>query len=265
VTLLDDFFIRALIGGLGIALVSGPLGCIVVWRRLAYFGDTLAHASILGVVIAVFTEINLMLAVFVVASLVAFALTVLQRRTALASDALLGLLAHATLAFGLVAIALFGAQQVDLMSLLFGDILSMTQQDVLLIFIAAVVILLCLAFVWRSLFATTVSAELAEAEGLSAKNVELVFMLLMAALVALSLKLVGALLITALLLMPAASARRFAKSPESMAIIASLFGCVSVVGGLCMSLYLDTPAGPSIVVFAALVFLITLSRTSRSG
>lgn len=256
--MLDDFFIRALLGGIGIALIAGPLGCTVVWRRLAYFGDTLAHASILGVVAAVVSEISVTLAVFMVAALVALLLLFLQRRTIVSSDALLGLLAHGTLALGLVALSLIGNRGVDLMALLFGDILAISKRDVVIIYLAAVCLCGLLLLLWRPLFASTVSAELAEAEGMHPRIVELVFMLLIAALVALALKLVGALLITALLLIPAASARRFASSPESMAIASMGFGCLAVIGGLLASLFLDTPAGPSIVVSAGFVFLLTM-------
>ncbi len=262
--MLDDFFIRALLGGVGIALIAGPLGCNVVWRRLAYFGDTLAHASILGVVAAVVAEISVTLAVFVVAGLVALLLLFLQRRTVVSTDALLGLLAHGTLAFGLVALSLIGNRGVDMMALLFGDILAISKMDVVVIYVAAAVLSLVLLLIWRPMFASTVSAELAEAEGMRPRIIELVFMLLIAALVALALKLVGALLITALLLIPAASARRFSATPEVMALVSMIFGCLSVVGGLFASLFLDTPAGPSIVVSAGILFLLTLLPIYRS-
>lgn len=262
--MLDDFFIRALLGGIGIAVIAGPLGCNVVWRRLAYFGDTLAHASILGVVAAVVSEISVTLAVFIVAALVALLLLFLQRRTVVSTDALLGLLAHGTLALGLVALSLIGNRGVDLMALLFGDILAISKQDVLIIYLAAAGLCGVLLVLWRPMFASTVSAELAEAEGMRPRTVELVFMLLIAALVALALKLVGALLITALLLIPAASARRFASSPESMALVSMVFGCLSVVGGLSASLFLDTPAGPSIVVSAGFLFLLTMLPLYRN-
>lgn len=253
---LDDFLVRAMLGGVGIAAIAGPLGCIVVWRRLAYFGDTLAHAAILGVVFSVVSGFNLTLAVFVVAALVALALWFMQRRSSVPADALLGLLAHGTLALGLVGLSLVSTRNVDVMALLFGDILSISKFDIGVVAVSAAVMLLVLAVLWRSLFAATVSAELAEAEGIRLWVVELGFMLLIAALVALAIKLVGALLITALLLIPAASARRFASSPEHMALLAVLMGCVAVLGGLTFSLYADTPAGPSIVVLASVIFVL---------
>lgn len=261
--MLDDFFVRAMLGGIGIALIAGPLGCNVVWRRLAYFGDTLAHASILGVVAAVISEISITLAVFVVAALVAVLLLFLQRRTSVSTDALLGLLAHSALAIGLVALSLIGNRGVDLMALLFGDILSVSKQDLLVIYVSVIGLSSVLFFLWRPLFAATVSEELAEAEGLRPRTLEMIFMLLIAALVALALKLVGALLITALLLIPAACARRFSDSPEAMALVAMLCGCLSVAGGLFASLYLDTPAGPSIVVCASSLFLLSCFSTFR--
>ncbi len=256
--MLDDFFVRAIVAGVGVALVAGPLGCFIVWRRLAYFGDTLSHSALLGVALALILQVNITAAVFAVSALVALSLLGLQRRASLSSDSLLGLLAHSSLALGLVALAFLPSVRVDLMGFLFGDILAVSIPDLAVIYLGGAAVALVLAFVWRPLFAATVNYELAEAEGMRPDRANVIFMLLMATVIAISMKIVGVLLITALLIIPAATARRMARGPEAMALIAAVLGVVSVVAGLFGSLEWDTPSGPSIVVAALILFLLAL-------
>lgn len=255
----DDFFVRALVAGIGIALVAGPLGCFVVWRRLSYFGDTLAHSAVLGVSLAIFLEINIIASVFVIAILISLLLLFLQKKGGLASDALLGLMSHSALALGLVAIAFMTWVRIDLNALLFGDILSVSKLDITIVWAGGILVMVVLAFIWRQLFAATVNEELAQAEGMKPDRANLVFMVLMALIIAISMKIVGVLLITALLIIPAATARRVSSSPEQMAVLAALFGVLAVVGGLFGSLRWDTPSGPSIVVMAMVLFVLTLT------
>ena len=255
---LDDFFSRALLAGVGLALTTGPLGCFIVWRRMAYFGDTMAHSALLGVALAFLFEINLTAGVFIVATLVSLALLALQRRGALSTDALLGILSHSTLALGLVILAFMTWVRVDLMGFLFGDILAVSRLDVALIWGGGALVIAVVALMWRPLLAATVDEELAEAEGMAPERSRLVFMLLMALVIAIAMKLVGILLITALMIVPAATARRFAATPEQMALMASLAGAAAVVAGLFGSLRFDTPSGPSIVVAALGLFLLSL-------
>ena len=261
--MLDDFFIRALLAGIGVALVAGPLGCFIVWRRMAYFGDTIAHASLLGVVFAFVLEINLIIGVFAVAALITLSLVLLGRSKTLPTDALLGILAHSTLALGLVTISLLAWLRVDLAAYLFGDILSVSHGDLAIIYLAGAAILATLILIWRPLLAGTVSHDMAEAEGLHPERARIIFTLLMAAVVAAAMKVVGILLITSLLIIPAATARRFAPTPEWMAVIAAAIGASAVVGGLYGSLAYNTPSGPSIVVTALVLFLISLMPLQR--
>ena len=257
--MLDDFFLRALIAGVGVALVAGPLGCFVVWRRLAYFGDTLSHAALLGVALAFLMQVNITLSVFTVSVMVSLALLGLQRRASLSSDALLGLLAHSSLALGLVALAFMSWVRIDLMGFLFGDILAVSKFDILAVYVGGAAVLAVLVMIWTPLFAATISRELAEAEGLRPDRANLIFMILLATVIAISMKIVGVLLITAMLIIPAATARRLSGGPEQMAVIAALVGAIAVVGGLFASLEWDTPSGPSIVVAALVLFLASLS------
>lgn len=272
--MLDDFFTRALVAGIGVALVAGPLGCFIVWRRMAYFGDTLSHAALLGVALSLLLNINTTLAVGAVSVVIATLLVLLRRNETFSSDALLGLLSHSALALGLVCLAFMTWVRVDLLGLLFGDILAVTRIDIALIYAGGGIVLLVLALIWRQLFAATVSPDLAAGEGLRPERTELIFMILTAIVIAISLKIIGALLITALLIIPAAAARRLSTSPEQMAALAAIIGSASVVGGLYASLNYDTPSGPSIVVAAVVLFTLSLvpggllvrwMRTNRSG
>ena len=261
--MLDDFFSRAIIAGVGLAVVTGPLGCFVIWRRMAYFGDTMAHSALLGVALAFLFEFNLMVGVFIVAGLVSIALLLLERRRALSTDALLGILSHSALALGLVMVAFMTWIRIDLMGFLFGDILAVSRLDIAFIYGGGAIVLAGIAWLWRPLLAATVNAELAEAEGLHPERSRFVFMLLMALVIAIAMKIVGILLITSLMIIPAATARRFAVTPEGMAVMASVAGATAVVAGLFGSLELDTPSGPSIVVAALVLFVLTFLPFGR--
>jgi zinc transport system permease protein len=256
--MMDDFLLRAVIAGLGVACVSGPLGCFIIWRRMAYFGDTMAHSALLGVAVGFLAGIDVTVGVIGVSVLVAILLVSLQRTRWLATDTLLGILSHTALSFGLVAIGLMAWLRLDLFTYLFGDILAVTMDDVVAIWAGGAVVLAILCAIWRPLLAATVHEDLARAEGVPALPVRLAFMLIIAAVIALAMKIVGILLITSLLIIPAAAARRFASTPEGMAIIAAFIGMVAVVCGLFASLDLDTPAGPSIVAAAAILFALSL-------
>ena len=261
--MLDDFFIRALIAGIGIALVTGPLGCFIIWRRLSFFGDTLAHAALLGVTMAVFFEINIAFSVFLISSVVALILIKLQKNTKLPGDALLGLLAHSSLAVGLVVIGFLTSIRFDVMGLLFGDILAVNQNDLLLIWIGGAFILLILKFIWKPLFASTVNHELAEAEGMEPNKFNAIFTVLMAAVIAISIKIVGLLLITGMLIMPAAMGRNLSDNPQQMVKLSVVGGLLSVIIGLFSSLQLNTPSGPSIITAALILFCFSLIKFKR--
>jgi zinc transport system permease protein len=256
--MLDDFFIRALLAGIGIAIIAAPLGCFVVWRRLAYFGDTLAHSALLGVSFALLFEINITVSVFLISIVISLLLYMMQKRGGLSSDAVLGLLSHSALALGLVAIAFMTWVRIDLNALLFGDILSVSRFDVGFVWAGSLFALAVLVIIWRNLFAVTVNEQLARAEGMNPDVVNMIFMVLMALVIAISMQIVGVLLITALLIIPAASARQLATGPEQMAVVAAIIGIAAVVGGLYASLGWDTPSGPSIVVMALMLFIISL-------
>ena len=260
----DDFFIRAIFAGIGIAFVTGPLGCFVVWRRLSYFGDTLAHSALLGVTIAYSLDFNIAVSIFFISSAIALILIQLQRKTNLPSDALLGLLAHSSLAVGLVVIGFLTFIRFDIMGLLFGDILAVNKKDLFIIWFGGALILIVLKFIWKPLFASTVNYELAEAEGLNPDKAKAIFTVLLAALIAISIKLVGVLLITGMLIIPTAMARNLSDNPKKMVVFSIIGGLLSVFIGLFSSLEFNTPSGPSIIAAALILFIISLFKIKQT-
>ena len=259
----DDFFIRALVAGLGIALVTGPLGCFVIWRRLSFFAGTLAHSSLLGVTLAFSFDINISFSVLLISSAVALILLRLQKSTKLPNDALLGLLAHSSLAVGLVVIGFLSYIRFDIMGLLFGDILAVNKKDLLVIWIGGSIILLIIKVIWKPLFASTVNYELAEAEGMKPEKINAIFTILMAAIIAISIKMVGILLITGMLIIPAAMARNLSNNPKQMIIISIIGGLLAVILGLYSSLEFNTASGPSIITAALVLFVFSMFNIKK--
>ncbi len=257
--LLDDFLVRALAAGLGVAVVAGALGCFLVWRRMAYFGATLAHAALLGVALGLLFEIHVNLGILAVCLVVSASLVALQYRHVLATDTLLGILAHGALALGLVALSFMETLRIDLMAYLFGDILAVTAGDLAWIYGGGAAVLVALLALWRPLLFITVHEELARVAGVATGPVRLAFMLLISVVIAVAMKIVGILLIVSMLIIPAAAARQLAKTPEQMALLAAGAGMLAVALGLAGSLQWDTPAGPSIVVAATLLFAASLA------
>lgn len=261
--MIEDFFVRAMLGGVGVVLATGPLGCFMVWRRMAYFGATLSHSALLGVVLGLALGVNLTLGIIAVCLAVAVALVALEQRRILASDTLMGILAHSTLAFGIVAIAFMPSVRLDLMGYLFGDVLAVSMDDLILIWGAVIAVGVGLMVIWRPLLAATVHEELASVEGVPVIGVRILFMMMLALVIAVGMKIVGILLIVSLLLLPAAAARRLSATPEGMAAGAVVIGIASVIAGLAASLALDAPAGPAIVVVATAIFAVIYAWPKR--
>ncbi len=252
--MIDDFLLRAALAGLGVALAAAPLGCFVVWRRMAYFGDATAHAAILGVALSLALSLPIVLGTLAMALIMAMTVSTLSGR-GYAIDTLLGVLAHSALAFGLVAVSFIEGVRIDLMAYLFGDILSVSWTDLGVVWIGAGLVLGLLWWRWSALLTATLNPELAHAGGIDPKREQLVLTLSLAVVVAVAIKVVGVLLIAALLIVPPAAARPFSHTPEGMALRAAGIGGVSALGGLWASYLLDTPTGPTVVCVAALFFV----------
>lgn len=253
--MLDDFMTRATLAGVGVAFAAAPLGCFVVWRRMAYFGDATAHAAILGVALSLALEMSIFPGALAIALVMALTVTLLAGR-GYAMDTLLGVLAHSALAFGLVAVSFLSGIRIDLMAYLFGDILAVSRSDLLVIWGGAAAVMALIGWRWSSLLTSTLNEELAYASGLDPKREQFVLTVSLAITVAVAIKVVGVLLIAAMLIIPAAAARGLARTPEAMAVIAAGIGALSAVAGLRAAYIFDTPAGPSIVCVAALAFAV---------
>jgi len=259
-----QFLLLALAAGLAVATVAGPLGSLVVWQRMAYFGDSLAHGALLGIALGLWLSIPGAYAVLVVCVLIALLLGWLERRSSISGDTLLGIVSHGALALGLVAITLVPGGRTDMEALLFGDILTVTVAEVLGMWALSIAVLLVLGKLWPSLIALIVHRDLARVEGIPVARYELMAKLLLALTVAIAMKIVGVLLITALLIIPAAAARHFSHTPERMALWASTIAALSVVAGLLVSLVWNTPVGPSMVLGACGIFLLARTAGSRA-
>lgn len=253
--LLDLFLLRAALAGVGVALAAAPLGCFVVWRRMAFFGDATAHAAILGVALALAVGAPVFAGVLIVA--LAMALFIGWRNERQSVDTALGVAAHSALALGLVAVSFLEGVRIDLEAFLFGDILAVARTDLAVIWGGALLVVALLFWRWSALLASTLNEDLAAAAGIDPKREQLILTLALAIVVAVAIKVVGALLISALLIIPAAAARPLAKTPERMALVAAAIGVLSALGGLTAAWFLDTPAGPSIVCAAAFMFIAT--------
>ncbi|WP_372860946.1 metal ABC transporter permease [Spongiibacter sp.] len=253
---MTDILINALLAGLLLAILCGPLGALVTWQRMAYYGDTLAHSALLGLALGLSWQIRLELAVLIACCSIAVLLFALQLWRDTALDSLLGILSHSSLALGLVCLSFMDGPGFDLSSFLFGDLLAVMQEDLWLLAAITTAVSLLLAGLWPQLVAMTAHAELAAVEGSNVQALRLLLMLMIAATVAVAMKIVGVLLITAMLIIPASAAGRLARSPEQCAALAVICGMLAVAFGLLAAWHLDSPGGPSVVLSAGLLFLL---------
>ncbi len=255
--MLDDFLVRAALAGVGTALATAPLGCFVVWRRMAYFGDATAHASVLGVALSLALSVHVFAGAMAMALMMGWAVSALTRQGH-SSDTGLGVLAHSALAAGLVAVSLMPGMRIDLMAFLFGDILAVSRLDLAIIWGGMAAVSALIYWRWAPLLTATLDPGLARASGIDPRREEMILTLALAVVVAVAIKVVGALLITAMLIIPAATARPLAATPERMVLIAALVGMGAALGGLWASFQFDTPTGPTIVCTAAALFAASL-------
>lgn len=255
----EQFMLHALAAGLGLALVAAPLGCFVMWRRMAYFGETVSQSGLIGVALGLALAIDTTLSVLMTAIAVSLLLVVMGRQNKVPLDSILGVMAHGALAIGVVAATQINTARNDLvMSILFGDVFSVTRADLYWIYAGGAAALVALLYIWRPLLNVAVHPDLAAAEGVAVDRVSLVFTLLLAVVVAISLKIVGALVTIAFLIMPAASARPFSETPEQMAFFATILALLSVALGLFASYSADIPGGPAVVLVLTVIFAVSM-------
>jgi len=249
-----NFVWRSLIAGVAIGIVAGPIGVFLIWRRMSFLGETIAHASMLGISISLLLDINFYFGLFFVAILVAFLLNYLSLNKELAPDAILALLAHSSLALGILVIP---TSQLNIMEFLFGDILAVSGTDIAMIVSVSASCCLALKVIWPDLILLTINEDLATAENVPVGTTKLIYLFCVALVFAVAIKVIGILLITSMLVIPALAARSFAKDSESMVWCSSLMATLSVFGGVGISCVWDLSTGPAIVVFCALLFLLS--------
>ncbi|MEO0443010.1 MAG: metal ABC transporter permease [Pseudomonadota bacterium] len=252
----DDFLVRAMLAGVGVGLAAAPLGCFVIWRRMAYFGDSIAQAAVLGIALSLSLSSPLFIGVLVVCLLMSMAVSGLSGR-GFTMDTLLGVMAHGSLAVGLVVVSFLSGVRINLMSYLFGDILAVGKTDLVVIWGGTCIVLGLMVWRWSGLLLSTLNPDLALASGFKPKREQLILSLALAVVVAVAIKVVGVLLITAMLIVPAATARPFSFTPETMAIVAACLAVFCALSGLQVSYLLDTPTGPTIVCLSVLLFILT--------
>ncbi|MDG2958472.1 zinc ABC transporter permease subunit ZnuB [Exercitatus varius] len=255
-----EILLPAWLTGILLSFITAPLGAFVVWRKMAYFGDTLAHSTLLGVALGIFLNIDPYLSILILTVILAVVMVWLESNTQYSVDTILGIIAHSCLSLGVVTVGLLQNVRVDLMGYLFGDLLAVTFEDLRMIAIGVILVLSVLIYLWKPLISTTVSPELAQVEGINIRRMRFILMILTALTIALSMKFVGALIITSLLIIPAATARRFARTPEMMAVIAVFVSMIAVSMGLMLSAFYNTAAGPSVVICSACLFLLSLIK-----
>ena len=258
---LDDFLVRSVIAGLIMVAIAAPMGCLMVWQRLAFLSDTLGHAAVMGVGLGLLLEVTPVFGVLAVALLIVYSLNRVNSFNSALSETTLAIISHTGLAGGIILVGLLPAQSVNLEAILFGDLLATTRADLVRLLITTVVLLLLLLHHWRSFVAVSVSREIAQAEGIQVRKVQFLMYIMIALLVAVMMKVMGVLLIAAMLVIPTTSARLFSRSPEQMVAVSALYGLGALAGGIGSSFQFDWQTGPAIVVIATLLLLATLAIT----
>jgi zinc transport system permease protein len=258
---LDDFLVRSVIAGLIMVAIAAPMGCLMVWQRLAFLSDTLGHAAVMGVGLGLLLEVTPVFGVLAVALLIVFSLNRVDSFNSALSETTLAIISHTGLAGGIILVGLLPAQSVNLEAILFGDLLATTSADLVRLLITTLVLLLLLLHHWRSFVAVSVSREIAQAEGIEVRKVQFLMYIMIALLVAVMMKVMGVLLIAAMLVIPTTSARLFSRSPEQMVAVSALYGLGALAGGISSSFQFDWQTGPAIVVCATLLLLVTLAIT----
>lgn len=256
---LDDFLLRSLIAGVIMVVIAAPMGCLMVWQRLAFLGDTLGHAAVFGVALGLMLQLMPIVGVLAVALLIVFSLSRVSSFNTAMSETTLAIISHTGLAGGIILVGTLGAGRVNLESILFGDLLATTPTDLLGLLATTFVLLLLLLRYWRAFVAMSVSREIAQAEGIEVRRLQFLMYAMIALLVAVMMKVMGVLLIAAMLVIPTSSARLFSRGPEQMVAISALYGFAALGGGLTSSYHFDWQTGPAIVVCATALLLLTLA------
>ncbi len=250
--MLDKFLIYSIFTGIAIAASLCPLGCVVLWRRMPYFGDAISHSAVLGIVLGLMLNIDTTIGIMFVSILFSFLLISMKD---LVSNVMVVIISYSFLALGLFLLPfLVENTQVDIFSYLFGDILLVGMHEIVVILISSILVLCWLYFRWQKLLILAINKEMAYVDGINTRKIDLEFFLVTAFMIAISIKIVGVMLIAAMLVVPAAAARNISRSPSGMLLKSIMFGGVSVSLGIYASYIMDSPSGPSIVLASVVLF-----------
>ena len=262
-----------LIAQLVLAVIAGPVGCLIVWRRMAYFGDAIAHSALLGVAVGLFIGFAPNIGVAMISAFFAVLLVYLQHRRKLSIDTLLGILAHGALALGLLLIFWSSVEtghgvhneakhKIDphqlLETYLLGSLENISMHQNISLIIGAIVIGVILKLIWEPLILMTLNMDLARAEGVPTLRLQYIMMGIMTSLVVMGMQITGVLFISSLLIIPAAAARQISTTPEKMIIWAIIFAFSGVSIGYLSSKLADLPPGPAIISTLTTIFIISL-------
>lgn len=262
-----------LIAPLVLAVIAGPVGCLIVWRRMAYFGDAIAHSALLGVAVGLFIGFAPNIGVALISAFFAVLLVYLQHRRKLSIDTLLGILAHGALALGLLLVFWSAVEtghgvhneaehKIDphqlLETYLLGSLENISMHQNITLIIGAIVIGIILKLIWEPLILMTLNMDLAKAEGVPTLRLQYIMMGIMTSLVVMGMQITGVLFITSLLIIPAAAARQISTTPEKMIIWAIIFAFSGVSIGYLASKLADLPPGPAIISTLTTIFIISL-------
>lgn len=255
---LDDFLVRSMLAGVIMVVIAAPMGCLMVWQRLAFLGDTLGHAAVLGVGIGLMLQVKPIFGVMLIVIVLVVSLSRVSSFNNALTETTLAIISHTGLAAGIILLGFIPDRNINLEAILFGDLLAISIGDLKVLLITTMVLLACLIGQWRSFVAVSVSREIAQAEGIEVRKAQFSMYAMIALLVAIMIKVMGVLLIAAMLVIPTTSARLFSRGPEQMVVISGIFGLGALFGGLAGSYQFDWQTGPSIVVCATLLLLVSL-------
>jgi zinc transport system permease protein len=260
------FFQRAILVGLILGVLLAVIGVLVVLRRMSFFADAIGHSALTGIAIGLLLNINPFMAAIVFSILLAGLIAYVRQKSELHFDTLLGVFFPAAVALGVILIQLTPGFQTDLISFLFGDILTVSPLDVGLSGGLAIIVLTLLLYTGKALLTIAFDASLAKSQGIAVAAYELLFLLMLASVIALSIKLVGVILVTAMLVIPAASAHNMARSLGTMFGLSVAFSVLAVLFGMIASAILSVPSGPTIVLASAMLFTLTFVwRVTKSA
>jgi len=259
------FMQRALLAGLWVSITCAILGVFLVLRRDAMIGHGLAHVTFGGVALGLLLSVAPLLVTLAVAVLSALGILKLKEKAGLYGDTAIGIISSMGMALGILLVSLAGSFNVDLFGYLFGNVLAIDPGEVWVSFILAVGVLVTIILFYQEFFFLTFDAETAKASGVGVRRLEALIAVLTAVTIVLGMKVVGILLVSSLLVIPAAAALQVARSFRESLVLAAILAGVSTTAGLILSYYLDWPPSGTIVTFSAILFLILFLFRKSAG